>query len=168
MNMEEIDGIETAKEIRKISKDVFIVFVTAFITYALEGYKVDAVRYLIKDHESLEKAMTECMDTILDKMDYEENEMTFDFQEGKITISLENILYIESNLHRLVFYMVGEDAVHYTIYMKLDDIAELLPNKDFCRIHKSYLVNLKYVESVERYRAVLSNGKVLQYLRRDF
>ena len=66
--MEEIDGIETAKEIRKITKDVFIVFVTAFITYALEGYKVDAVRYLIKDHESLEKAMTECMDTILEKM----------------------------------------------------------------------------------------------------
>ena len=93
VNMEEIDGIETAKEIRKISKDVFIVFVTAFITYALEGYKVDAVRYLIKDHESLEKAMTECMDTILEKMDYEENEMTFDFQEGKTTISLENILY---------------------------------------------------------------------------
>ena len=53
VNMEEIDGIETAKEIRKITKDVFIVFVTAFITYALEGYKVDAVRYLIKDHESL-------------------------------------------------------------------------------------------------------------------
>ena len=44
--------------------------------YALEGYKVDAVRYLIKDHESLEKAMTECMDTILEKMDYEENEST--------------------------------------------------------------------------------------------
>ena len=96
VNMEEIDGIETAKEIRKITKDVFIVFVTAFITYALEGYKVDAVRYLIKDHESLEKAMTECMDTILEKMDYEENEMTFDFQEGKTTISLENILSLYS------------------------------------------------------------------------
>ena len=64
--------------------------------------------------------------------------------------------------------MVGEDAVHYTIYTKLDDVAESLQNKGFCRIHKSYLVNLKYVESVERYRAVLSNGKVLQYQRRDF
>ncbi|MFR4234784.1 MAG: LytR/AlgR family response regulator transcription factor [Roseburia faecis] len=85
-----------------------------------------------------------------------------------MTISLENILYIESNLHRLVFYMVGEDAVHYTIYMKLDDIAELLPNKDFCRIHKSYLVNLKYVESVERYRAVLSNGKSLAISKARF
>ena len=151
VNMEEIDGIETAKEIRKITKDVFIVFVTAFITYALEGYKVDAVRYLIKDHESLEKAMTECMDTILDKMDYEENEMTFDFQEGKITISLENILYIESNLHRLVFYMVGEVAVHYTIYMKLDDIAELLPNKDFCRIHKSYPFSLNFTSVTSKF-----------------
>ena len=152
VNMEEIDGIETAKEIRKITKDVFIVFVTAFITYALEGYKVDAVRYLIKDHESLEKAMTECMD----------------FQEGKTTISLENILYIESNLHRLIFYMVGEDAVHYTIYTKLDDVAESLQNKGFCRIHKSYLVNLKYVESVERYRAVLSNGKSLAISKARF
>ena len=152
VNMEEIDGIETAKEIRKITKDVFIVFVTAFITYALEGYKVDAVRYLIKDHESLEK----------------ENEMTFDFQEGKTTISLENILYIESNLHRLIFYMVGEDAVHYTIYTKLDDVAESLQNKGFCRIHKSYLVNLKYVESVERYRAVLSNGKSLAISKARF
>lgn len=156
VNMEEIDGIETAKEIRKITKDVFIVFVTAFITYALEGYKVDAVRYLIKDHESLEK------------MDYEENEMTFDFQEGKTTISLENLIYVESNLHRLVFYMAGEDAVHYTIYTKLDDVAELLQNKGFCRIHKSYLVNLKYVKSVERYRAVLSNGKSLAISKARF
>ena len=155
VNMEEIDGI-------------FIVFVTAFITYALEGYKVDAVRYLIKDHESLEKAMTECMDTILEKMDYEENEMTFDFQEGKTTISLENLIYVESNLHRLVFYMAGEDAVHYTIYTKLDDVAELLQNKGFCRIHKSYLVNLKYVKSVERYRAVLSNGKSLAISKARF
>ena len=113
--------------------------------------------------------MTECMDTILEKMDYEENEMTFDFQEGKTTISLENILYIESNLHRLIFYMAGEDAVHYTIYTKLDDVAESLQNKAFAGFIKSYLVNLKYVESVERYRAVLSNWKkVLQYQRRDF
>lgn len=86
----------------------------------------------------------------------------------KTTISLENILYIESNLHRLIFYMAGEDAVHYTIYTKLDDVAESLQNKGFCRIHKSYLVNLKYVESVERYRAVLSNGKSLAISKARF
>ena len=94
MNMEEIDGIETAREIRKITKDVYIVFVTAFITYAPEGYKVDAVRYLLKDDESLEKAVNECLDTILQKMVLEENKMIFEFKEGKRKICLENIVYI--------------------------------------------------------------------------
>lgn len=161
VNMEEIDGIETAKEIRKITRSVYIVFVTAFITYALEGYKVDAVRYLIKDDESLEKAINECLETILKKMDYEEHKITFEFQEGKRKICLENIVYIESNLHKLVFHMAGKEAVKYTMYAKLDDVNGLLQNAGFCRIHKSYLVNFKYVESVKRYKAVLSDGQSL-------
>lgn len=158
INMEEIDGIETAKEIRKITKDAYIVFVTAFVTYALEGYKVDAVRYLLKDDECLEKAMNECLETILYKMDYDENKMLFEFQEGKKEIYLEDILYIESNLHKLIFHMAGEDGTKYTMYARLDDINVLLQKNGFCRIHKSYLVNLRYVESVERYKVALFNG----------
>ena len=55
VNMEEIDGIRDSKGNTENHERCFYCFVTAFITYALEGYKVDAVRYLIKDHESLEK-----------------------------------------------------------------------------------------------------------------
>lgn len=161
INMEEIDGIETAKEIRKVAKDVYIVFITAFITYALEGYKVDAVRYLLKDDDCLEKAINECMETILRKMDYEEHKMIFKFQEGKKEICLEDVIYIESNLHKLIFHMVGKDAVKYTMYAKLDEMNELLQGTGFCRIHKSYLVNFKYVESVERYKAELLDGRSL-------
>lgn len=47
------------------------------------------------------------------------------------------------------------------MYAKLDDIDELLQDTGFCRIHKSYLVNFKYVQSVERYKAVLSDGQSL-------
>ena len=158
VNMEEIDGIETAKEIRKITKDAYIVFVTAFVTYALEGYKVDAVRYLLKDDECLEKAINECLETILYKMDYDKNKMLFEFQEEKKEIYLEDILYIESNLHKLIFHMAGEDVTKYTMYARLDDINVLLQKNGFCRIHKSYLVNLRYVESVERYKVAFVNG----------
>lgn len=63
INMEEMDGIDTAKRIRQFHSDTCIVFVTAFISYALEGYKVNAVRYLMKD--TLEAALPECMDAIL-------------------------------------------------------------------------------------------------------
>lgn len=108
INMKEIDGIETAKAIRKVTKNVYIVFVTAFINYALEGYKVDAVRCLLKDDESFEKAVNECLESILQKMYCEEHKITFEFQEGKRNVCPEAIVYIESNLHKLLFHMSGK------------------------------------------------------------
>jgi DNA-binding LytR/AlgR family response regulator len=159
INMEEIDGIETAREIRKITKNTYIVFVTAFITYALEGYKVDAVRYLLKDDECLEKAVNECLETIVYKMNYEEHKTTFAFQEGEKTIRIEDIVYIESNLHKLIFHMSGN--IKYTMYAKLDELSDSLRETGFCRIHKSYLVNFRYVENVERYKAELIDGRSL-------
>lgn len=161
INMKEIDGMETAKEIRKMTQDVYIVFVTAFITYALDGYKVDAVRYLLKDDDCLEKALNECLETIVQKMDCKAYKMTFEFQEGKKEICLEDIVYIESNLHKLIFHIAGDGILQYTMYAKLDSINELLRSVGFCRIHKSYLVNFKYVENVERYKAKLINGQSL-------
>ena len=53
INMEEMDGLETARRIRQASAKVHIVFVTAYITYALEGYKVNAARYLLKEDGGL-------------------------------------------------------------------------------------------------------------------
>lgn len=161
VNMRELDGIETAKEIRKITRETYIVFVTAFITYAPEGYKVDAIRYLLKDDACLEKAVVECLETIVYKMNYEEQKHVFEFQEGKLEIFFEDILYIESNLHKLIFHLTGNRKTKYTMYAKLDDMDELLRDAGFCRLHKSYLVNLRYVESIKRYQAELSDGNSL-------
>lgn len=158
INMREMNGLETARKIRQYTKEAYIVFVTAFITYSLEGYKVDAVRYILKDNDSLEKAIIECLDTIICKMHYVKNKYTFDFQEGRKTLFLDDILYIESNLHKLVFHLTGKKSGRYTIYGRLDYIDEMLHDFNFCRVHKSYLVNLKYMEKVERYSARLSTG----------
>ena len=70
-------------------------------------------------------------------MDYEENEMTFDFQEENNNQSGKYSLYRKQSASTDILHG-GEDAVHYTIYTKLDDVAESLQNKGFCRIHKSY------------------------------
>lgn len=168
INMDEIDGIDTAKEIRKITKEAYIVFVTAFVSYALEGYKVDAVRYLLKDDECLEKAVNECLDAIIYKMNYEVHKKSFAFQEGQQTILLDDIMYVESNLHRLVFHMAGEDSARYTMYGRLDELDVDLRENGFCRIHKSFLVNLKYVDTVERYQVTLVNGERLAVSKARF
>lgn len=68
--MDEIDGIMTAHKIREYSMDIYIVFVTAYVNYSLEGYKVDATRYLLKNTINFDESIYECMDAILHKMNY--------------------------------------------------------------------------------------------------
>ena len=161
INMKELDGMETARQIREVTKDIYIVFVTAFITYSLEGYKVEAIRYLLKDDDNLDKTISECLDTILFKMNYKVYKHTFEFQEGTVELYLDDLLYVDSNLHKLTFHVNQMNRKEYTMYERLDVIHELIQEEGFCRIHKSYLVNLKYVESMERYKAVFTNGDSL-------
>ena len=65
INMDDVDGIVTAQKIREYSSEIYIVFVTAYINYSLEGYKVEAIRYLLKNNTNLEASISECMDAIL-------------------------------------------------------------------------------------------------------
>lgn len=168
VNMEEMDGIETAKAIRKLAPDTYIIFVTAYISYALEGYKVDAVRYLLKEDENLEKAMKECLDTVIDRMNYKEIKCTFEFQNGKMDLMVDRILYVESRLHKVIFFVLDDGISEYYMYEKLDAIEDMLSQFGFCRIHQSFLVNMKYIKNIERYRAFLLNGMELNISKKYY
>lgn len=161
INMDDIDGLETARQIRKKSDKVQLVFITGYITYALEGYKVNAVRYILKDEKTLENAIEECMDSIIKQMDSKHSTITFSFREGTKNILIEDITYIESNLHYLTFHLNDSMKKQYTLYEKLDDIEKILDTHSFCRIHKSYLVNLKFVDQIERYQMKMKDGHIL-------
>ncbi len=158
INMNEIDGIMVAKKIREISNEIFIVFVTAYVNYTLEGYKVDAIRYLLKDNNNFQNILDECMNAIIEKLNYKVVKKEFKFNEGTKEISLERILYIESRLHKLEFHIMEKELKIYTIYEILNQVEKELEGNNFARIHQSFLVNLKYVKNVFRYKIVLNNG----------
>lgn len=158
--MDEIDGMATARQIRRFSSSTYLVFVTAFVTYALEGYKVNASRFLLKDQGNLKLAIEECLDAIIKEIKHSEWKHCFEFIEGRLEARLENLIYVESHLHKLIFHMKGTKQPRYTMYEKLDSI-EVLLGKDFCRIHKSYLVNLKYIYKMKRYQLELYDGTFL-------
>ena len=92
ISMDKLDGIEVAKRLRKYSDKVIIVFITAFLDYSLEGYKVNAIRYLLKSSPNLKLDFDECMETVLDKINYTTPKKNFRFRE----VELNNIVYIES------------------------------------------------------------------------
>ena len=167
ISMKELDGIQTASQIRAFHSDTQLVFVTAFIDYALEGYKVNAVRYIMKD--TMDTAITECMDTILQKMRL--SQVTFSFMDGEATLYTDNILYVESQKHKSFFHYMQSGAansstdrsgiVTYQIYEKLDLIEQRLSGYGFLRIHKSYLVNMKHIRRLSNYTAFLDTGEEL-------
>ncbi len=159
INLKEMNGIEIAYKLRKYDSDIYIVFVTGYISYSLEGYKVDAIRYIMKD--TLSVSIVECMDAIIKKMKIQINKMEFIFIEGKKQIYIDKILYVESHKHKLIFKIFESTLKEYAIYDKLDNIEIKLSEYGFLRIHKSYFVNMKYIERINNYKALLVSGEEL-------
>lgn len=162
VEMDEIDGIEVARRIREQS-EVPIAFVTAYITYSLEGYKVNAMRYILKKMESIREGICECLDSILLRKSREiSQKMILELREGKKEILLKDLIYIESH-HHYCYYHIQEQEKEsiYKKREKLDEVEEQMKQNDFIRIHKSYMVNLSYIADVKRYEADLITGERL-------
>ena len=160
INMNDMDGLTVAGNIRKIFPDIPIVLITAFMSYALDGYKVRANRFLIKD--DLEMTLPDCMDDLLHELSKRERTMIFDFEEGIRKLLIDSIIYVESFGHKVVFHTA--DAT-YRQNRKLEEIEKELGDYDFIRIHKSFVVNLKYVLKVSNYSLTMQDGYVISVPR---
>ena len=150
INMEGMDGLEAAGKIKAECPKVHIVLVTAYVNYALDGYKVKASRFLLKD--DLEQTLQECVEDIL----REERVVEFGFVEGNVRLRVDDIIYIETSKHKNVFYMA---AGTYSIYKKMDELETELAGMGFVRIHQSFLINMRYIGKLGSYIMVLTTGK---------
>ncbi|MCH5266521.1 MAG: response regulator transcription factor [Lachnospiraceae bacterium] len=149
-----INGMDTAREIRKNDRKVDIIFITNYDSYVYEGYTVNAWRYLLK--ERMEEDIRECMDCVIKKRS--RLEKGIEFVDGFRVIFLDDLVYVESQSHSLNFY-VGEEK--YKAFQRLDDLEKELAECGFLRIHKSFLVNVQYIQYIKNYRVYLTTGKDL-------
>lgn len=154
INMDDMDGLEAARQIKAECPKVHIVLVTAYVNYALDGYKVKASRFLLKD--DLEQTLQECMDDILREIWQEERVVEFSFVEGNMRLKVDDIIYIETSKHKNVFYTQGQT---FSIYRKMDELEDDLKGMGFVRIHQSFLINMKYIEKISSYVMILTTGK---------
>lgn len=129
---------------------------TAYVNYALDGYKVKASRFLLKD--DLGQTLQECMDDILREIRQEEQAVEFSFVEGDMRLKADDIIYIETSRHKNVFYTKDRT---FSIYKKMDELERELKGMGFVRIHQSFLINMKHIERIGSYLMVLDTGKEL-------
>ncbi|WP_040191464.1 LytR/AlgR family response regulator transcription factor [Clostridium culturomicium] len=145
--MPTLNGIDTAKEIRTFNKDVAIVFLTSTIEYALTGYDVHALNYLLKP------AKDDKIRNIIKNMEKYNKEAFFTLTHNHqvYKINLSNVNYFEVTNRTVHINTVVEDNLeNIRFYKKLEDLKMELKEFNFVRCHRSYLINLNNVKAVSR------------------
>lgn len=153
INMDDMDGLEAAKRIRRLFAEIPIILITAYMSYALDGYKVRANRFLIKD--DLAVTLADCMDDILEELKVRSREITLDFDEGTFRIRTDNIIFVETFGHKLMFHLLEQSL---SMNRSISDMENTLREYGFVRAHKSYLVNLHHVRRISNYTMKLATG----------
>lgn len=156
INLEGMDGIEIAGKIREKYDNVPIVFITAYINYALDGYKVRANRFLVKD--DLEHTFTECMDDICSEIIKKRKSTMFHCVDGDRRINLSDISLFETSGRQVIIHRRDQT---FQMYEKLNALEEKLEGCGFIRIHRFYLVNIKYIANIHNYVLTLADGRKL-------
>jgi len=158
IQMPELSGIEFAKI---LPSDTKVVFTTAFQQYALEGYKVNALDYLMKpiSYEDFLRAADKALSwfSVSQKQQtYAEDRFMFVKSDYKlIRVALDDILYIEGLKDYVRIYLASGEKIMSLMNMK--KIEDYLPRPEFLRTHRSYIVHMAKAQSVERFRIVFGD-----------
>ncbi len=162
INMPEMSGMEFVKT---LPAGTNIIFTTAYSEYAAESYNVNAIDYLLKpiSYEDFLKAANKANEKISStrtNMQEDEKEGHFFVRAaGKfVKIFFSDIRFIESLSEYVVFHI--KDTKSVKSLMSLKSLLSVLPQKNFMRVHRSYIVNLDKIEAVERNRIIIDNQRI--------
>lgn len=159
INMPEISGIAFAKS---INKNIKLVFTTAYRDYAVEGFDLEAVDYLLKpiSFERLLKAVNRCFESKMPiKIDSKINESRPDFifvraDRQMKKVDFEDIIYIESYSDYIKINNAGKTIVTRET---ISNIEAKLPKSQFLRIHRSYIVAVKHISAFTHEYVIVTN-----------
>ena len=160
IEMSEMDGMAAARRIRERDDKVVIVFITAAPQYAISGYEVRALSYLLKPcRGSRFHRNSRMIDMVRRNGD---DSMLIETSNGQMRLNLADILYLESIRHTIVIHTLeGKLSINGT----LKDMEAKLADHHFFRSNSCYLVNLKHVTGVADQDCVMSNGEQLRVSR---
>ena len=158
-----LDGIQAAEQIRAKDERVVIVFMSRFERYAIKGYYAGAWRYLLKpvDWDTFRKELEIPVNKILFG---KTQTLSFKNDLGVYAIPLDKILYLEVNSKKNVDIHTDNDC--FECYRTMENLQSQLPAETFFRCHKSFIVNLDYISSIENETITLLNGSKILLSRR--
>lgn len=156
------DGMTAARMIRERDPDVIIIFITSMAGYAIEGYEVGALDYILKplSYDMFAGKMERAFRHL--RKDKDESLVISAGEGGIVRVRYSDIRYIESRSHAMDFHVGGKV---YTSRGRLEDLEASLEPRGFFRSNRGYLINLYQVEGVRK-DCVIVDGNMLPVSRR--
>lgn len=160
INMPDLNGMEF---VRSLSHRPLVVFTTAYSEYALEGFKVEAVDYLLKPFgfgellSAADKARRRLDNVVAPTVTSSSDDSVFvksDFRT--VCIKFDDIKYIEGMSEYVRIYLEGDEKPLMPL-LNMRSLEESLPADRFMRVHRSYIVNLRKITEISRQRIVFGN-----------
>lgn len=174
INMPDLSGVEF---VQSLQNPPMVIFTTAYVEYAIEGYKLEAIDYLLKPFglkditRAAEKAQSlyelrSFRDKMLAENGVEESEEVVADEDDKEYISvradhkttlvkISNIVYIESEGEYVRMHLA--DGTKLVTLFRLKNMESYLPSSLFMRVHRSYIINLNYVSGYTKGRVFLND-----------
>ena len=166
IDMKGLNGIETSRKIREFDTNVILVFLTNMVQYALAGYEVEALDFLVKPLDDFKLAWE--MERILKKQE-ENRPFYLAVKDNYAThhIDSDEILYIETAQRKLIVHTKSREI---RCNAAMHDLESQLVPRHFFRIHTAYLVNLKYVRLVRENEVVIEDTTlpISRYRKKEF
>ena len=182
ISMPDLSGLDFVKAQSNPPK---VIFTTAYSEHAVEGFKVNALDYLLKpiDYEAFLKSADRALEwfSLQDKktarIESNDNFLFIKSEYKVLRINLSDIKFIEGMREYVRIYLTGQKPIMTIVSMK--KIEEFLPPDKFMRVHRSYIVNLEKITVIERNRIVFDNNtyipvsgqynqKFQEYLNKNF
>lgn len=157
VEMKFMDGMSAAEEIRKVDTEVVIMFITNMPQYAIRGYAVDALDYVLKPVSYF--AFSQKLSRAISRMKKRETKtLAISIKGGTVRLDVTNITYIESQGHTLIFHT---HAGAYETSGTMKELEKKLKSFNFYRGNKGYLINLAHVDSIKDGCAIVRGEKLV-------
>ncbi len=148
-------GIDVAEELRSLGCEAEIIFLTSSKEFVFDAFDFSPIQYLIKSDTDLDKFEEVFLRAAKISLEKESSTFVCGTGSSKIVIPFKDISFFE--IRKRVISANLKDQTH-EFYSSMDDLIQKLPDKYFCRMHRSYVVNLAYISRFNKDSLLLKTG----------
>ncbi len=156
IEMNGINGLDTAREIRKTDRSTVIAFLTSYESFAVQGYEVKAERYILKQQPS--NMYRDQLTSLFREYRLKHKMFVYNNVNKAFSARLSDIQYFEVYVRTIIVHVFDGDNKTFNYYGKLSELEELYVSDGFVRAGKSYLVNISNIKHIDKDGMYMLNG----------